>query len=153
MSPVFGLSNCRSLILLPGALLAAYPGTSASSDGSCIPRGELVSVTSAGHTFYELFRRACDGEPEAQLELARRYHLGDGLPESPIEAAHWYQRAACHGVAEAQFQLGAMYLEGVGVSEDSVAALRWISQAAERDHPQARLLYEYLLTHDEALDC
>lgn len=153
MSPAFRLSHWRPLILLPGAWLAAQPGASPAHDGKCLSRGELVTVTSVGHTFHELFRRACDGESEAQLELAKRYHVGDGLPESPRDAAHWYRRAAHQGIAEAQYQLGAMYLEGNGVTEDSVEALRWISLAAEHAHPQARVLYEYILTHDEALDC
>ncbi len=90
---------------------------------------------------------------QAQVTLATMYREGEGLPRDMTEAGWWYQRAAELGVPEAQYRIGIMHLEGVGVTQNSEAALHWISQAANNGHGPAKTVYEYILSHDVALDC
>ena len=41
-----------------------------------------------------LSQRAEAGDPQAQFQLARRFHQGDGVPADYVTALKWYQRAA-----------------------------------------------------------
>ncbi len=58
------------------------------------------------------------GEPQAQFEVGKRWHLGHGVPVDMKKAAHWWRKAAKQGHAEAQGCLGECYCEGEGVARD-----------------------------------
>ena len=111
---------------------------------------KTMSSQSARQQLYESARR---GDPEAQTQLGRMYHLGLGVPSNPGHAANWYKKAATQGDAEAQFNLGVMYLDGIGVTESSTEALRWISRAAKQKHGTATQIYNYILNNDGPLEC
>ena len=83
--------------------------------------------------------RAARGDTSAQLELADRYDLGDGVPRDEIEAAKWIRRAAEKGDVSAQMKLGALYDLGRGVLRDLKEANKWVRRAAEQGSPAGQL--------------
>ncbi len=86
---------------------------------------ECTSIT-------ELKSRAEDGDVQAQLAIAKAYHLGEGVEKDEDEAVQWWERAAVHGDLSAQINLGVAYSRGAGVPKNYVAALRWYTKAAEQ---------------------
>jgi len=56
--------------------------------------------------------------------------VGDGVPQSYVEASTWYRKAADQGHAAAQFNLGLLYANGRGVDQDLVQAHMWLNLAA-----------------------
>ena len=52
-----------------------------------------------------LHRFAKDGEPDAQRDLAKRYHNGDMVKKDYQKAAFWYQKAAFKGDEKAKHHL------------------------------------------------
>ena len=83
--------------------------------------------------------RAAQGDTSAQMELADRYDLGDGVPQDEIEAAKWIRRAAEKGDVSAQMKLGALYDLGHGVLRDLEKAGKWVRRAAEQGSPDGQL--------------
>jgi len=96
---------------------------------------------------------ALQGQPEAELALARMYHAGRGVEQDVREAMYWYCHAANHGIAEAQFQLGLFYLDGNVVSEDEELALNWFEKAADQGHLQAARLRRMVLNNELLAGC
>lgn len=78
----------------------------------------------------ELAPLAEKGNPVAQNLLGKMYNLGQGVPPSKKEAAHWFHLAAEQGLAEAQATLGYLCLVGEGVSQNNDLALQWTRRAA-----------------------
>jgi TPR repeat protein len=66
----------------------------------------------------ELQRAAAEGNSRAQNDLARRYHLGEGVPKDFAEALKWYRLSAEQGEPSAQNSIGVCYERGEGVSQD-----------------------------------
>ena len=83
--------------------------------------------------------RAAQGDTSAQMELADRYDLGDGVPRDEIEAAKWIRRAAEKGDIAAQMKLGTLYDLGRGVLRDLEEAGKWVRRAAEQGSPSGQL--------------
>ncbi len=83
-----------------------------------------------------------DGDPEAQLDLARAYSFGVGFVENETEAFKWFRKAAEQGNAGAQAALGVRYLDGVGVAKDENEAVRWLNKAIAQGHAGAREILE-----------
>ena len=83
----------------------------------------------------DLLARAESGDTQAQAELARRYHEGDGVVQSYAEAAPWFERAARAGDMQAANTLGRYYHTGLGTAHDPEAALHWLGLAAEAGDP------------------
>jgi TPR repeat protein len=75
---------------------------------------------------------------QAQLELAKAYDEGIGVPKDATKAFKWYWEAAQQNSAEAQCYLGNAYSEGFGVPKDEVEAVKWWEMAAEQDHADAQ---------------
>jgi TPR repeat protein len=96
---------------------------------------------------------ASNNVPNAQLAVARMYHVGRGIEQNINEAKHWYYLAAQQGVTEAQFQLALIYLESNFASDDDEAALKWLSEAATKGHSQARFVYSSLTSTDDLYGC
>lgn len=83
-----------------------------------------------------LLGKAQEGDPEAQWEVADRYHdgckdeKGDVLVEASAQkAAEWFRKSAEAGYAPAQNNLGVMLGDGDGVEKDPVLALHWLKKA------------------------
>jgi len=85
-----------------------------------------------------LFRRAQQGDAEAQSNLGVVYHNGEGVPQDDVEAVKWFRKAAEQGLADAQFNLGLMYYSGKGVPKDDTEAAKWWRKAAEQGHATAQ---------------
>lgn len=83
-----------------------------------------------------LLDKAQEGSPEAQWEVANRYHSGckdeQGnilVETSPQKAAEWFRKAAEAGYVPAQNNLGVMLGDGDGVEKNPVLALYWLKKA------------------------
>jgi len=76
--------------------------------------------------------RAEEGDPSAQLEIAKLYYTGesDQLPQNCEAALSWALKAAEGGVTEAQRMTGHMLERGIGTTRDVAAAARWFEAAA-----------------------
>lgn len=82
-------------------------------------------------------RTAADrGIPYAQMQLARAYEIGEGVPKDPRLAAQLYRRAAEQGNADAQYNLAIMYSEGDGVPKNEEEARKWFAAAAASVKPK-----------------
>ena len=86
----------------------------------------------------ELIASAEEGKFEAQLELAERYAIGDGVEQDYAQSAVWYERAAAAGDEGAQYELGWLYANGLGVERDLEAATRWYEAAAISGNAEAQ---------------
>ena len=78
----------------------------------------------------ELMPLAQKGDAEAQYNLGKLYHDGQGVPQDYAEAVKWFQKAADQGNAKAQHNLGVMYYNGQGVPQNYVNAYMWLCLAA-----------------------
>lgn len=80
-------------------------------------------------------KAAKDGNPDAQIELGRRYFIGHGLNQNHAEAFEWFRKAAEQNNTNAQTILGFMYANGIGVEANEIKAFIWFRRAAEQgDH-------------------
>jgi TPR repeat protein len=87
----------------------------------------------------DLQARVAKGEAEAELDLARAYHLGKGVPIDFAKAADLYRKSAEQGNAKAMYNLGYMQHHGQGMPEDDVKAEGWFQKAADKGLPAATL--------------
>lgn len=94
-----------------------------------------------------LQQQAEHGDPQAQLELAKRYANGIKLTRNYTLALDWLTKAATQGDAEAQFYLGWLYTHGKGVPQDDHLAFTWISRAAKQNDAQAQYLLAQFYQH------
>lgn len=85
-----------------------------------------------------LFLRAEDDDPEAQVEIGRRYRDGDGVERNDEKAVAWYKRAVSLGHVSAMDHLGWMIKMGRGIEKDEREATRLFRAAAEYGEPQAQ---------------
>jgi len=65
------------------------------------------------------------------------YERGEGVSQSPAEAAKWYRLAADQGDSTAQLKVATMYAEGSGVGRDVVQAWEWLELAASGSSAEA----------------
>jgi len=72
-----------------------------------LPFGYAQSIT-------ELKSKAVDGDVQAQLALAKAYHLGEGIEKDEAQAVRWWEMAAEHGDTAAEVNLGTAYSLGAG---------------------------------------
>ena len=77
----------------------------------------LATVAWAAPSLDDLFANAKSGDVEAQYNLGRSYHLGEGIKQSYVDAEEWYQKAVAKGHAAAQCNLGYCYMMGQGVEK------------------------------------
>ena len=78
------------------------------------------------------------GDPDAQFALARRYHLGKGVPKDYSEAKRLYLKSAEQGCAGAECNLGYLYYYGQGVPRDRAQAFEWFYRAAGHGDADAK---------------
>jgi hypothetical protein len=91
----------------------------AGQDGQAAA-GSLIEIDA-------LMARAKNEEGGAQEALGNRFESGNGVEQSYVEAANWYQRAAAQGIVKAQAELGNLYAKGLGVPRDYEEAYFWLS--------------------------
>jgi hypothetical protein len=98
-------------------------------------RKEMDSLYNNDKAMAWIITAADQGNPDAQFALARRYHLGKGVPKDRSMARRWYLEAAKLGCAGAECNLGYLYYYGQGVAKDRSKAFEWFRRAA--DHGDA----------------
>ena len=96
--------------------------------------GPVAQTAAPGEAIPDVAR----DDPQALLELARRYHQGQGVPKDLARAAGLYERAAQLGNPDAQYALGNLYLLGEGVPQDDDWAFTWYRAAARQGHALAQ---------------
>ena len=94
----------------------------------------FTAVTVFCDEFGTVLRKAEQGNPEAQTELAAMYCEGRKISKSYARAVYWYKQAAVLGYAKAQYNLGVMYDKGLGIPQDQNKASYWFKKAAEQGH-------------------
>jgi uncharacterized protein len=78
-----------------------------------------------------------NNDAKGQYGMAIMHDLGEGVAQSPEEAAKWYRLSADQGYADAQNNLGVMYENGEGVAQNYEEALKWYRHAAEAGNKDA----------------
>jgi uncharacterized protein len=79
------------------------------------------------------------GLVQQEIELARAYFIGDGVPQDAGEAAHWYEMAAEAGHVGAQNEIGYFYETGTGVPVSMERSAHWFQLAAASGSAQGSL--------------
>ncbi len=92
-------------------------------------------------------KSATSGHPEAQFQLAKKYHDGKGATQDIALARKWYLKAARQGDVNSQINLGYIYNIGQGIERDDNKAFFWYQKAALSGEPTAQhnlsILYQY----------
>lgn len=100
--------------------------------------------------------KANQGNAEAQVEVARRYGTGQGVPQDFEKALEWYLKAAQQGNINAQCCVGFMYERGQGTPRDEAKAMSWYLKAALQGYPPAQInigfMYERAQEYSKAID-
>lgn len=68
-------------------------------------------------------------DPQMLCRMGSKYHSGDGVPQSFIQAFTYYLKAAKLGHNEAMAEVGQCYLKGEGVLKDGSKAFYWLSRS------------------------
>jgi TPR repeat protein len=92
------------------------------------------------------YRKAAErGVYQAQVFLASRYAVGQGLDQSYAESLKWYLKAAGKGFPESQYMLGELYLYGQwGAAQDYDEAIKWFNLASQQGDITAKTALEEL---------
>ena len=121
----------------PPTETAAAPDKTATVIPTSENNGGIAPDTALPEKLAQLEKRAYQGIPEAQHDLATLYAAGTLVPQDYHRAAYWFTKAADGGVANAHYNMGVIYHQGLGVPVDLVKALGWYEKAAELGHPEA----------------
>lgn len=97
------------------------------------------AASSTEKSFVELKKRADSGDADAQINLGRLYHDGQGVPQDYVQARQWYEKAAAQGNAFAQHAIGSLYANGRGVPQDYAQARKWYEKAAAQGLAKAQV--------------
>ena len=81
---------------------------------------------------------ASEGNPRAQVLLARCYENGLGVAQDMDTAAKWFRIAADQNYAEAQVQLAYLYELGAGVPKNDTAVADLMGRAATAGNAEAQ---------------
>lgn len=84
---------------------------------------------------YWCLRAAEQGDPEAQISMARHYQDGDGVARDYNEAIRWYQKAVAQNSTNAMLDLGLLYWYRLNTP---ALAFEWCQRAAELGHSEAQ---------------
>ncbi len=104
-----------------------------------LPLNERIKADDAlPKALKDLEKKAFDGVPEAQHDLAALYTAGQGVKQDYLRAATWFREAANANIANAAYNLGVLFHQGLGVKQDMAHALDWYRRAALLGHPEAQ---------------
>lgn len=117
--------------------LAADKGKTGTAVAESKSAGGIAPDPALPKKLVKLQKRAYQGIPEAQHDLATIYAAGTLVPQDYHRAAFWFTKAADSGVANAHYNMGVIYHQGLGVPVDMAKALDWYGKAAELGHPEA----------------
>ncbi|GJQ21405.1 MAG: hypothetical protein HBSIN02_17600 [Bacteroidia bacterium] len=122
-----------------------------SSAGKETTPGMMIKESSLDYRLWESFqliRRANDGEPAAQHELALRYLQGRGFPADTLKAVYWLGKATDKEFDLAFFNLGILTLNGWGLEWNPFQAFDLFERAARRGMPEAHFIMGLMYTED-----
>ena len=106
----YGIAEVENIVLeLNGNSITGY------RDGEIFGTYQRVSSVNTESEFQALFRKAEEGDPDAQFILGEWYETGDRVELNIDAALHWYRLAAEQGHAGAQFKLSIAYRDGLQV--------------------------------------
>ena len=101
----------------------------------------ITPEEAARNRFRNLRMTADNGTATDQIELAKMYRRGEGVPQSNTQALHWYKKAAANGHPFAQASLAVFYFAGeMGVPRNRAKGAHWLRQATERQHTDPEFL-------------
>ena len=139
------MKKLSSAILL-AAVLALGPGMVGSVQAA--PAKSAAQTLDEAWTAYNIGQYnkvvqmvqplASDGNPRAQVLLARCYENGLGVPQDMETAAKWFHLAADQNYAEGQVQLAYLYELGAGVPKNEAAVADLMSRAANAGSAEAQ---------------
>lgn len=101
----------------------------------------LLTIFSCFGQFNEtLVQKAENGLMSAQLELAKCYLDGNGIDQSQLEAAKWFEKAAEKGNIEAMVACGDLYCDewNIDLEPDYIKGIRWYWKAAGNGNRKAK---------------
>jgi len=113
--------------------------------------GTMIKESSLDYRLWESFqliRRANDGEPAAQHELALRYLQGRGFSADTLKAVYWLDKAAEKEFDLAFFNLGILTLNGWGIEWNPFQAFDLFERATRRGMPEAHFIVGLMYTED-----
>ena len=87
------------------------------------------------HEFYPLAR---GGNSQAQYYLGLIFAKGDGVPQDPILATKWLNKAATNGDADAQVAYADMLWSGIYLKQNRKSAVVWYEAAADQGNQRAQ---------------
>lgn len=79
----------------------------------------------------DLIRKAENGEPEAQHDLAVEYAQGEEIEQDFEESRRWYEKSASQGDFGAMYNLGTMFLDGQGGEKNIEKAFEYLELATK----------------------
>jgi uncharacterized protein len=85
----------------------------------------------------ELFKRANEGDIDAQRDLAIRLYNGDGLPQDQPSASLWLKKAADGGDPWAQTTF-AIQLRATKEPEKERESVEWLKRAVAQGDPRGQ---------------
>ena len=115
--------------------------------GADVRLREALAALDAGDAetaWFRFWELAVEGDPAGQVNLARLYREGIGIPAEPLVARRWLERAAISGHPLGQYRLGEIYESSASRSDSRVelqAAALWYERAAEQGFEPAGVAY------------
>jgi TPR repeat protein len=115
--------------------------------------GVSVNQGSLHNKFLITQIQAEQGEPQAQLRLARLFIEGKGTRQNDRKANYWLDKAARHGLRDAQVMLADRYYAGIGTPRPYLAhALKWYIRAGEQGDAHAEAMAGKMYYHGQGTD-
>ncbi len=94
-------------------------------------------VKNGSKKLFFAMRGAKNGNPRAELDLAKIYAIGKEVKRDERKAFYWFHKSALAGNVEAKYYMGVSFLQGRGVKRDIHLARYWFKQAAKAGHQRA----------------
>lgn len=102
----------------------------------------MTGINASGQNIEKYKAAAERGDANAQYELARCYHRGEGVEIDKDLACYWYFEAAMQGHVKAQCWAGLCAYGGVGMAKDYDIARYFLKQAIANGDPETKELAE-----------
>jgi hypothetical protein len=115
--------------------------------GHCVNKDEQRAKEYFARALELITKKAEEGDPNAQCDLAIMYECGDGVPQNYALAVYWYQMAVEKSLDEALCNLGYMHSSGNGIPKNTILAVKYYKQAADQGYPRALYNLGYMYCH------
>jgi len=126
---VFSIALPITLLLILCGCGEKVAGSKVEAAASAVPAVTVKELTPE-EKFAETKRKAEAGDAEAQFNLGKMYHNGEGVVKDTTQAIEWLQKSAVQGNANAQYAIGNNYMYGYGLPLDTVKAMELFQKSA-----------------------